>query len=349
MDPRLVPFLNATAPATSDTLLEGLISEVAEAVINPIIRRKLHDCFDLAGPADWGADAADVRGEVVLNLVKKLRECKAHPEDNVVSDLRGYAAVAAYHACAQYLRRKYPKRTALESKLRHVLKNDDQFAIWETAGDWLCGFAEWQRASSPHVSNRIQELIAEPRELEDQVLRGVRADLDNPIPILSAIFRVAGGPLSTDQLVNVVGLLCGIKDHPPQEGGRDEDDSRASLVDRLPDPGRGLDVIAEQHRYIERLWMEICELPVLQRKALLLNLRDPQGRSVIELFPYLGVAGIRHIAEVLQMPGPEFAALWSDLPLEDARLAALINKTRQQVISLRKSARERLARRMRAF
>jgi hypothetical protein len=45
----------------------------------------------------------------------------------------------------------------------------------------------------------------------------------------------------------------------------------------------------------------------------------------------------------------EFANLWNELPLEDASIASLLGVTRQQVINLRKSARERLTRRMKGF
>jgi hypothetical protein len=37
------------------------------------------------------------------------------------------------------------------------------------------------------------------------------------------------------------------------------------------------------------------------------------------------------------------------LPLDDATIAGLLGLTRQQVINLRKSARERLARRLKGF
>ena len=48
------------------------------------------------------------------------------------------------------------------------------------------------------------------------------------------------------------------------------------------------------------------------------------------------------------VPEDRFAELWNDLPLEDSAIAQLLGITRQQVINLRKTARERLARRMRA-
>ena len=42
----------------------------------------------------------------------------------------------------------------------------------------------------------------------------------------------------------------------------------------------------------------------------------------------------------------DFAEVWKDLPWSDLRIAERLGITRQQVINLRKCARERLARRM---
>ncbi|MFI5179332.1 MAG: hypothetical protein ACHQO8_12240, partial [Vicinamibacterales bacterium] len=65
--------------------------------------------------------------------------------------------------------------------------------------------------------------------------------------------------------------------------------------------------------------------------------------------PLTGIATIRQIAEVLDIPALDLAALWSELPLDDTRIGARLKLTRQQVINLRKSARERLSRRMAPF
>jgi hypothetical protein len=43
----------------------------------------------------------------------------------------------------------------------------------------------------------------------------------------------------------------------------------------------------------------------------------------------------------------KLAEIWNDLPLEDTAIAAVLQVTQQQVINLRKSVRERVARRMR--
>jgi DNA-binding CsgD family transcriptional regulator len=94
------------------------------------------------------------------------------------------------------------------------------------------------------------------------------------------------------------------------------------------------------------VWGEIRELPVRQRCALLLNLRDGEEGNAVALLVLSGAATLAEIARTLEMPVEELAALWSRLPLDDLTIAARLGLTRQQVINLRKSARARLARRL---
>ncbi len=105
----------------------------------------------------------------------------------------------------------------------------------------------------------------------------------------------------------------------------------------------------EQRRFLRALWEEIRELPPRQCAALLLNLRDAQGRDAVSLLPLTGTASLREVAAVLGLPAERFAELWQRLPLDDASIAALLGATRQQVINLRKSARARLTRRLRIW
>ena len=86
---------------------------------------------------------------------------------------------------------------------------------------------------------------------------------------------------------------------------------------------------------------------VRQRAALLLNLREPNGQGVIELFPLTGVATFPQIAAALEFSLEQLAELWNSLPIDDERIADLLHMNRQQVINLRKAARARLGRRMR--
>jgi len=82
---------------------------------------------------------------------------------------------------------------------------------------------------------------------------------------------------------------------------------------------------------------------------LLLNFRDARGQDLVGLLPYTRTATIEQIAEAIALPLEKFLELWSKLPLDDATIGELLGATRQQVINLRKCARERLERRIKAF
>ena len=159
-----------------------------------------------------------------------------------------------------------------------------------------------------------------------------------------AILRWAGGPLLLDELAELVGRLLGLVDEPAPRARTDEDAPSVpvDIVDSMPS---ALTALTDREE-LEALVGEIEQLPVRQRHALLLNLRDADGHGVIFMLPFTGLVTMRGIAEVLEMPAPELAALWRALPLDDAAIAMRLGITRQQVINLRKSARARLGRRL---
>jgi hypothetical protein len=102
----------------------------------------------------------------------------------------------------------------------------------------------------------------------------------------------------------------------------------------------------ETRQYLEILWQEILVLRSEQRAALLLNLRDPGQPDVMAVLLLAGIATLDALAGAAGMTAAELTALWSELPLDDLRIAARLGLTRQQVINFRQSARFRLARRM---
>ena len=163
------------------------------------------------------------------------------------------------------------------------------------------------------------------------------------IEAVTAILDLLDAAAELDDLVSLVAEARGIKDEAAETEGEDGQ----SLLERMADAGPLVDRSVEQRFYLRRLWQEVCELPLRQRMALLLNLKDEYGNSQLEMLPFTGVATMRQIASVLEIGDDEFAKLWNQLPMEDAQIAARLNLTRQQIINLRKSARQRLANKMR--
>lgn len=94
------------------------------------------------------------------------------------------------------------------------------------------------------------------------------------------------------------------------------------------------------------VWREIELLPPRQRVALLLGLRDENGSAIASLLILLRIATFDQLAAAVELSREELAAIWDQLPLPDQAIAEQLDLTRQQVINLRKSARDRLGRRL---
>jgi hypothetical protein len=335
-DALLLPFLQATTEAESERLLTSLFAEQAGPIINGIIRSKLHAADAVDDRLRW-QDADDVYGEVVAQLLTRLRELKSSPSDATIESFPNYVAVTTYNACHHHLRRKYPQRWRLKNRLRYLLTHQPELGLWEAAdGTWLCGFAEFreQEKVRPVAAGALHKLLS--TNSADDIPRSGLTDL------VFAILKLIKEPVELDALVNTVAELQGIKDLPLVTNDEHEESTHVS------DSHTQLTTEVERRSYLQRIWSEILNLPTGQRVALLLNLRDLH-EGVIILLPVTGVATIRQIAEAVAMPAEEFAKLWNDLPIDDSAIAIRLGVTRQQVINLRKSARARLARRMRAL
>ncbi len=332
-DALLSPFLHATSEAESENLLTQLLDEQAGPIIKKIVRSKLDDRLS-------GQDADDVYCDVVTQLLDRLRLCKTNYRSDAIRDFRNYVAVTTYNACHGYLRSKYPQRYRLKNRVRYLLTHHPDMSLWKTnEGEWLCGFVTWTTSRVNHFASttRLHQL-REDSQMHDDL---PRASL---ISLIDAIFKKVGEPVELEALVNTVADLQGIKDLPVV-ANLDEHE-----LSKYATSGAPTAFVAElEHRsYLQRLWSEIVQLPLSQRAALLLNLKDMQ-EGVLMLLPLAGVATIRQIAQAVAIPTKEFAKLWNELPLDDAAVAQRLGVTRQQVINLRKSARARLSRRMRQF
>lgn len=343
----LVSFLREPESGQSEALLALLIYRHAQPVIRNVIRTRLRVSFNQADGGHANQDALDIENDVHTLLLTQLRSIKEQPQLNSISNFSSYVAAVTYHACYRYLRLKYPQRTRLKNRLRYLIIRNAEFDLWETPEkEWLCGFHSWRaQAKKPAKPGRLQELLHKPSYLEAS---GVMMNFSGPIPnadALKAILKCAGGPVDLDLLVTIVSNLFGIKDEVAHGQGANDDDMS---LPEIPD-GSDLSAEVEQRHYLRKLWAEVCQLPLRQRAALLLNLRDSRGRGVAALLPLTGIASLRQIAEILDLSPETFATLWNELPLEDVVIGKHLGITRQQVVNLRKCARQRLARRMKDF
>ena len=334
IDTLLESLLLVTSDDQADELLLRLITDHAEPVVKGVIRYKLR----LNYRATQRAESDDIYQEVILQLVAQLQQFRKLPSEHPITDVRGMAAVIAHRTCSRWMRRQFPERHALKNRLHYLLTRQRGFALWKDVnGNVVTGFAVWQeqkKAVAParfgDLSHGDGPLIRKEQELGDAV---------------ATIFNHLGGPIEFDELVSNLANLLGIRDQPIQSLADDENAVSVQPAASGPDPAWQI----EKRIFLERLWEELQQLPLNQRTALLLNLKDASGGGCITLFPATGIATLRQLADAIEVSVDTFAQLWNELPLEDARIAELLGLTRQQVINARKSGRERLARRLKGF
>jgi RNA polymerase sigma factor (sigma-70 family) len=342
IDSLLEPLLLEASDEQADQLLSQLITVHAEPVIKGIIRYKLH-----LGSyrADGRADADDIYQEALVGLLTELQQLRQQPDEHPITDVRGMAAVIAHRTCSRWMRRQFPERHALKNRLQYLLTRQRGFALWQDEGGRLvAGFAVWQGQKKAATEAR-PERLSEDEGLQAHIRTLKSGKQQELSDALAAIFNHLGSPVEFDDLVSNLAALLGIRDQPIESISENEDAVTFRFASPDPDPAWQV----EKRIFLQRLWEELQQLPLNQRAAVLLNLKDADGRGCIALFPATGIATLRQLADALEMSADRFAPLWNELPLEDARIAELLGLTRQQVINARKSGRERLTRRLKGF
>jgi RNA polymerase sigma factor (sigma-70 family) len=340
MDHLLLQFIEATDEEQADLWLVTLIDEHAVPIVREILGSSLRFHLNNNSAAST-QDASDLFNDIITSLLSRLRNIRSDRAQGAVTNFRGYIATTAYNACNLYLRKKYPRRSRLKNRLRYLLSHDATFALWTNeASGLICGFAQWRDKGAASPQRPFEKIRQDPVEWIQTVgLASVGIDRAQLSNLLSALFQSCGSPIKLDDLVNIVADICHEKDQP---------DEPLDTMTQLAAPTLDFEIMLEQKHLLALLWQEVCELPRRQRLALLLNFKDARGQDLVSLLPYTRTATIEQIAEAIDFPLVEFLRLWNKLPLDDATIAGLLGATRQQVINLRKCARERLERRMSA-
>lgn len=240
-----------------------------DRIIRGVVRRVLRSAFD---------DQEDVRSDVVLLLVRKLRQLEAAPSAEPIADVPAYVATLAHHACYAYLRRRRPQWMRLRNQVRYAVGHDPDVCLEQE-------------------DDRVFCVVRAPR-----IGGGTPDPARRPIGDLAkAIVAQAGGRMALDELVAAVADARGVRDADIAASSRD--------LDAVADPCAPVGVMLDNVRYLHWVWREVQQLPLRQRWALLLNLRNAGGQGLLGLLPLTGTATIRQIAEVLELPAQEFARL----------------------------------------
>jgi len=326
----LAAFLDAGSEQAAADALQGLLGDDAVRHIRDVVRR------ELGGFA--ASHLEDVVADVRLSLMQRLHALR-RGRGEAIDNFRAYITRASEHACYSFLRRRYPERSRFRNRVRYAASHHASITFErDTSGTWRC--------ATKKAVRRAPEAGAAVIFMDDPAAflaaRGV--DIRVPLPaLLDEVLSRLDRAIELDRLVDALALVLGIKD-ATLAATPTVDESHP--LDTIPDPSPGAGVVLEQREQLLQVWNEIASLPVRQRSALLLNLRDPEGGAVLHLLPATGVVTHASIAAALEMSEAELAELWGRLPLEDRAIAESMGLTRQQVINLRKSARARLTRRL---
>ena len=268
IDALLEPLLTATSDEHADQLLSQLISGHAEPVIKGVIRFKLR--FN-AHQESQRAEADDLQQDAVLQLVMQLQRFRKLPVAHPITDVRGMAAIIAHRTCARWMRRQFPERHALKNRLHYLLTRQHSFALWDDdTGKPVAGFAVWQQQKKQAIAARnLSDLENLPAHL-----RAIKKD--KLAEAVAGIFNYVGSPVEFDELVSGVATMQGISDQPLESLAEDgEAGFEPAAAER--DPAWQI----EKKIFLQRLWEELKQLPLNQRAALLLNLKDASGFGAI--------------------------------------------------------------------
>ncbi len=289
--------------ADRDRLDEALFAR-AVPVIDAVIRRR---CRNWKIAADV---PGEVRSEVLLRLVRRLRDRESDP----IERLDEYIAAVASRVIDDLVRVALPEWARLKHRVRYVLDHDDRF-IMTLSGDGRTVCAP--ETASPFSRRRVRSSAA------DALAK----------TMLEVLHQLERAP-SLDDLVTEVAARCGIAD--PVHA-----DIVHIAAPRMHEP----DAPFQSLQSLRALWTEIRELPRRQRLALLLNARDSAGDSVLRLLIESHVVTACELALAVEVRESDLDSLIERLPMRDLAIADCLQLTRQQVINLRSAARDRLARR----
>jgi hypothetical protein len=273
----------------------------------------------------------------MLKLHLQLAASRAGEREPPAS-LLDYVAVAAYNAAAGFQLARQPERTRLRDRVRYVLRREARWTSWSGADrELVCGAAEASgRAAREGLGARLGELA------HDEAARTGGGWGRFP-KLVAAVLARLGEPCRVEELVDALAGALGVAERPaaaaesPAEPAEPPDLREPSAQGRL-----------EAAERVASVWTEIELLPDAQRFALLVNLRGDGGEPMLEELLATGVVSPAALAASLGLVPEELGRLLPELPKDDRWIAGRLGLERQQVVNLRKSARLRLARRLRA-
>ena len=328
MDLLLSAFIRSTEEPESDRLLGELIVVHATPYIRRTLRQRLGLHVGQSGANPNNPQAEDLYQDAVTKVVQWLNDLKIKPEQKTVRNFGQYVSRIASNVCNDYLREKAPARYRLKNNLRDLFENRSEFSLWkDSSNSVVCGFRMWsakQHSDRRKRTDSLEENIETIRAMNfpETEVNGV------PLPeIVAAILNWIGGPIELDRLVNAAAQLLNLKEQTEES----LDDDRGYWDQRLVDSAINTDSLLEQRESFQTLWKGIKQLPKRQRQAVCLSFQCEDGTDLVSLLLDTDLLTFDKIAAALAVHPVELLAIWKQMPMDNATVAAYVGATREQV------------------
>jgi hypothetical protein len=326
-DPILLEYLDAEDGVRADQALRVLIESEAAPIIQRVLLRKNATTVERE-------DLASAAREQILRQLTSLRRGE---RETPIRDFRNYVASVAYSAWAEHLRNEHPQHSMLLNRVRYLLENrtrHQRLALWiGEAGENLCGFAEWKDKRCANSSPKLQWLLVDVTAAAAQAFGRREVGRDDLVFAVTQLFTWLEQPIELRDLVSVLVEVMGL------HGSCVGEESANEVLSPYGSPRE--ETIWKE--YLIWLWRQMEKLSPRQCVSFLLN------SNVIRDFELFGLASIQTLAPRFAMAPDHLAVLWQRLPLDDLALAVELQCTRQQVINLRRVARDLLGKAWRDF
>src|SRR6266542_4788507 len=314
MDQLLLPYLQASDESERQERLDDLLLLHGAPVIRNTLRLKLGFYVDQSGASAYNPDAEDLYQEIMAKIIQALNDLRSESKRSEIERFRDYVFRVASNACVSFLRAKSPARRRLKDNVRVVLIRHPDLAIWKTEGDYLCGFAVWQRTRKP-VSSKREFLLDESKLALFRSTRFSKTDLSQiPLPkILAELFDWIDGPVELNTLVNSLARLLNVKDQ------YDQPIERESEI--LPDPlasrtSLAISTRAEEMQLLRHLWGVVKQLPKEQRDAYTFRFHDDDGNDLFSLLIESEIVDLAQLGETFARSVQEIRRLRSRMPMD---------------------------------
>lgn len=335
-------YLDCADDGKAQRLLEDLVSNHAMPVIRQAVARKSAD----------GEEKESVHGIAAAQLIERLTLLRSRPQGGNIRDFAAYVRQIARRAFGDYLDEKRPERRRLKARIRFFLKNQDVLDTWQDPEfDTVCGLREWRQAGlSPQRTDRRRKLEDEPDEAAHAAVRSGHPRNCKLGPLIGYLLLWVGSPIEFELLTNVVAHIQGLNEAQTVSlSSGDDAEQGADIYAQLPDHSIDIEGQMQARAHLALIWKAIETLTVKQRRVLLLSMEDANGGSALPLFPAMRIAFQEDLARVLDMPFEEFVRLWRELPLQDRRIAEILNIQPGNVRFQRSDARSRLQSQLRSM